>query len=259
MEIIFRVWYDIVDYIFSEKDFIMTEANNKRKFYLSSILLLALTVILGRIVSACHSITATDIAYADWVPGLLGWISELIPAVRTAAGFAAIAAAVFFADKKCTGNVVLIASAAAFLDYAARFVIDLLSSALIGTELLAAVWLLLQFVYEVIFIVLSWIVCGIFKKKFDASETEFSKRKYSGIRAVRLSILLLTASRVALEIYYLVDFLLAYADVTNAEVASIIGQFLKCIVIYGGIPLLVNELVYPVFAIFAGNKAETEE
>jgi hypothetical protein len=48
-------------------------------------------------------------------------------------------------------------------------------------------------------------------------------------------------SRLALEVWYLIDFLLAHTDITAGETASIVGTFLKVIVIYGGIAVLIGE------------------
>ena len=49
------------------------------------------------------------------------------------------------------------------------------------------------------------------------------------------SVVYLLGSRILLEVYYLVDFLTTYSDVTAAEVSSIVGQFLYTAVLYGGV------------------------
>ena len=239
---------------FPKRIYVMNEVKKKSRFYLTTILLLMVTVIAGRVVSALHTVTATDIAYADWVPSVFGWLGEIIPALRTAAGFCAIAAAVYYTERKYASGAVIITAAAAFLDYAARFFIDLLSSSLIGTELLAAVWLLLQFVYELIFIVLALLLCMMLKKKYDAAQTEIIRGKYSCAWAARWSVILVTISRILLEVYYFVDFVTSYSNITNTEIASIIGQFLKCLVIYGGIPLIFSEVLNPLYANILGHK-----
>jgi len=54
-------------------------------------------------------------------------------------------------------------------------------------------------------------------------------------RAVTQAVVYQLGARILLEIYYLVDFLTTYSDVTAAEVSSIVGQFLYTAVLYGGV------------------------
>jgi len=230
----------------------MNQTKNKSRLYLTTLLLLLLTVVLGRLVSYFTSVTATDIAYADWVPPLLGWLGEIITASRTVIGFSAAAAAVFYLNRSSALTVSAISAAAAFLDCLARFLIDMISSSLTGLELLAVIWLLLQFAYEVIFIALAYLIAVIIKGRFDRAETARTREKNSSSAALRLSLLLVMLSKAALEVFYMVDFLTSYTNITSAETASIIGQFVRIAVIYGGLSIALGELLHPIHTSILG-------
>lgn len=235
----------------------MTETKNKSRLYLTTFLLLLLTVVLGRLVSYFTSVTATDIAYSDWVPSLLGWLGEILSAARTVIGFSSVAAAGFCLNRSAALTTAAIASAAAFIDCLARFLIDILSSSLTGMELLAVIWLLLQFVYEVIFIALAYIIAGIIKGRYDRAESARAREKNSSSAALRFSLILVMLSKAVLEICYLVDFLMNYSNITSAETASIIGQFIRIAVIYGGLSIAMGELIHPVHtSILTGGQDE---
>ena len=218
-----------------------SSAKNNTRFCLITASLLVLTVVLGRIISVFQSVSATDIAYADWVSNLMAYIGELIVCARAVLSYTAAACAVYYLNRSAAVCAVLLAAGAALLDYAARFLIDLLSSSLTGMEILALIWLLLQLLYELIFLALAVLIAVMMKKKADTSASPYTARKYTVIRAIRCAVLLLLLSHIALEAYYLVDFLLTYTGITNTEIASIIGQFLKILVIYGGGALLLAE------------------
>ena len=236
----------------------MTQTKNKSRLYPTTFLLLLLTVVLGRLVSYFTSVTATDIAYSDWVSSLLGWIGEILSASRTVIGFSAVAAAVFYADRSAALTSAAIASAAAFIDCLARFLLDLLSSSLTGMELLAVIWLLLQFVYEVIFIALAYFIAVIIKNRYSRAETAHTREKNSSSAALRLSLILVMLSKAVLEVCYLVDFLMSYTNITTTEKASIIGQFVRIAVIYGGLSIAVGELFHPLHISLLGGGQHEE-
>lgn len=235
--------------------------NYKSKFCLLTVLLLLAAVILGRLSSYFQSVSATDIAYADWVSDLMAYLGEVIVSARTVVSFSAIACAAYYLDKSALTQSIIFASAAALLDYAARFLIDCISGALDGAETLALVWLLLQYAYEMIFIALAVMIVLMMKKKALAAETRRTAEKFSCIRAIRYALILVMLSHVALEAYYLVDFLLSYTGITNTEIASMVGQFLKIFVIYGGIALIFAEGMHAwyVKALFAPAETAASE
>lgn len=231
----------------------------KSKFCLLTVLFLLGTIVLGRLSSYFQTISATDIAYADWVSDLMSYIGEIIVTLRTVISFSAVSYAAYYLDKSSLRWSVAFSAGAAFLDYAARFLIDYLSGSLNGTEMLALIWLLLQYVYELIFIVLAVLIILMMKRKAQSAENRRTAEKFSCIHAIRYALLLVMLSHVALEAYYLVDFLLSYTNITNTEIASIIGQFLKIFVIYGSIALLFAEGMYTCFKKLIGTyTAQTE-
>lgn len=222
--------------------------NAKQKFFCFTVTTLALLVVLGRVTSYFNTISATDVAVSDWVTTLLTYLGEILTAARTVVSFSAIAVAAYVLDKKSLVFSTVYVFAFALLDYAARFLIDFVNGAITGVETMAIIWLLLQFAYEGIFIILAVLIVNMMKAKLDNAETPRRAAKFSCIRAVRWSLFAVCLSRVALEVYFLVDFLLTYTNITNTETASIIGQFLKIIVIYGGISFMLAEGMQSVYA-----------
>jgi len=207
-------------------------------FRITVIVMLAL-VVLGRGVTCLHTVTATNIAFAGWVSSVLSYLAELLVCARTVAAIAGVTYAVY---RNCGGGKFFAAAAgAALLDYAARFVIDFSTSAIAGAELLAASWLILQFLFEMLFIVLAYVIAGTMRKKLAAAETRHQAERYTVNRACTVSLLLVMISRLAMEVWYLIDFMIVYTDITAAETAAIVGSFLKVIVIYGGAAVLFGE------------------
>lgn len=207
-------------------------------FRITVLAMLAL-VVLGRGVSYFHTIAATDIAYAAWIPSALSYLAELLVCARTVAAIAGITYAVYCRQRG--GKFLCAAAGVALIDYAARFLIDFVTSAIVGAEILAASWLLLQFLFEMLFVALSYVVAGAMRKKLTAAETRRQAEKYTVNRSCTASLLLVMLSRLALEVWYLIDFMIAYTDITATETASIVGAFLKVIVIYGGAAVLLGE------------------
>lgn len=216
--------------------------NAIKKFFCLCAVLLIILVAAGRLTSYFRSITETDIAYDSWITTLLVYLGEIITACRTVVSFSAIAFSAYYLQKRKAFVIsIVFAMSAAFLDYAARFLIDLMGGAIAGAELFTAIWLLLQIAYEWIFIALAAVIINSMKKRSATAETKRTASKYTVNRASAYSLLLVLASHIVLEGYYLADFLLTYTGITNTEIASIIGSFLKIIVIYGGISLILSE------------------
>lgn len=218
----------------------MNPTKKQNCFLITFTAMLALAV-LGRGVSWFHTVTANDIAYAAWIPTMLSYLSEILVCARVTIAIAGITFALYRGTG--AGKFLFAATLAALLDYGARFVIDYATSAIVDMEAVAAIWLTLQFLFEMLFVVFSYVVAASMKKKFHATLKKSPRQaeKYSVNRATTVSLLLVMLSRIALEVWYLVDFLLTYSDITATETASIVGAFLKVIVIYGGVALLLGE------------------
>lgn len=197
-------------------------------------------VLIGRGISYFYTVAANDIAFASWVSSALSYISEIIVCARTVAAIAVIVFAVYYNCGK--GRFFVSAAACAFVDYLARFFIDLVTNAISGAELLAACWLLMQFLFELLLFALSLFIAETMRKKQNSAKTVRQTEKYTVNRACTASVLAVGVSKLILEVWYLVDFMLAYTDITSTETASIVGSFLKIIVIYGGVAALFGEL-----------------
>ncbi len=206
-----------------------------------TVLLMLVLALLGRGVSYVNTAASTDITYAAWIPAALSYLGELIVCARTVLGIAGITFAMYFFGKPAALRFLAGTAGAALIDYAARFGIDLVTKAIAEVELLAASWLFMQFLYEMLFVVLSYVVAGAMKAKMERTDVRRQAEKYSVNRACTVSLLLVMLSRIVLEAWYIVDFLLTYTNITATETAAMVGAVLKVVVIYGGAAVLLGE------------------
>ena len=222
------------------------DAGNQKKDsgLLILFVVLLLLVVLGRALSYLYSVSFTDIAYPGWVSSLASYLAEIVVAVRVAVGFAAVVHAVY--RNRQIGGTLACVLTASLIDYLARCLIDALSGA-VSSAVFALIWVGTQFLYEAVFTVLAFLIAVLVKRKWDAAETPRAKAKYSERRAAAYAVLLYLVSRLVLEVWYLVDFLTSYTNITNAEIASIVGSFLKILVIYGGIAWLAASISMNLF------------
>ncbi len=199
---------------------------------------LLLLAAAGRAVSYFAAAAASDIAFPMWLASLAEYGAELIAALRFAVGLGALTA---FACRD--GNLAPIFSvclAAAFVDYAARFAIDTLSGNLGDYGVVAVFWLLGEFLYEAVFNAAGLWVILAFRKRFRAADSPRSRAKAAPLAAAAYSVLPYAVSRVLLEVWYLIDFLLTYSGVTSTEIASIVGSFLRILAIYGAFGVIAS-------------------
>ena len=200
---------------------------------MTALVLLVLTM-LCRGMGYIYSTMATDIAYGDVTVSIMGILVEGLTILRTVAGYCGILYAMWRWERdgdvryRCGGAVTLTVLLCDGMDCFSRYLVDSATSSITDMEVVAALWLSLQFVYSTVLVVLVWCT-GIFLFHPAAG------KERGGIgRAVTQSVVYLLGTRIVLEIYYLVDFLTTYTDVTAVEVSSIVGQFLYTAVLYGG-------------------------
>ncbi len=214
----------------------------KKRLYTTTVVLSVMLIIVSRASAYLCSVSATDIAYPKLVYDILSYLTEITSCARVVLGYAAITYCVYRFGKSETYASVGISVIAALIDYLARFAIDAVNGALSGIAAFSLIWLFIQFLYESVFIALALLSAIFMKKKRDASSTSIQAAKYSETRALSFSALLVMLSKIALEVIYLYDFLTTYSNITNTEIASIVGQFLRIAVIYGAIALLFCEI-----------------
>lgn len=225
----------------------MEKKNNTRLFV--SVLIWSLALILaGRITTHFTSLAATDIAIPEWVSFVSGLIAELIVCARIVVGYSGLAQCAYHPAVTAEGKrrtalpgmltLVLVLS---FIDYMARFVIDFASGSILGSEMLAVIWLLLQFLYEGVFIVMSMLLILLRANRYRTAETARTRTHFSPVSAVRVSVLLTLLSRLILEAVSIIQFVMTYTGITSAEVASMFGSVIRIIVIYGGGALILAE------------------
>ncbi|MBQ4350227.1 MAG: hypothetical protein II768_03135 [Clostridia bacterium] len=199
---------------------------------------LLLLAAAGRTVSYLSAAAASDIACPAWLASLADYGAELIAALRVAVSLGALAAFAY-QGRRMTLPVIL-CLLAAFLDYAARYVIDAVSGNLGDYGTIAVLWLLGEFLYEAVFLFAGlWVILAV-RKRYRAAENPRKRAKYTALRAAAYAVLPYAVSRILAEIWYLVDFLLTYSGVTSTEIASIVGSFLRIAVIYGAFGMLAS-------------------
>ena len=200
---------------------------------MTALVLLVLTV-LCRGMGYIYSTMATDIAYSEVTVSIMGILVEGLTILRTAAGYCGILYAMWRWERdgdvryRCGGVVTLTVLLCDGIDCFSRYLVDSATSSITDMEVMAMLWLTLQFCYSTIMVVLVWCT-----GKFLFHPSAGKSRSSIG-RAVTQAVLYQLAARILLEVYYLADFLMAYSDVTAAEVSSIVGQFLYTAVLYGG-------------------------
>ena len=213
----------------------MSTKTKKNSSLLFAAVVLFSIVVLSRIVGIFYSITATDIMYADWVPSILNYVTEFLGAFYVAAAYCLIVYSIY--NGRLKGAVITVLSVT-LVDFSARFMIDLINGSIAGMERFAFIWLVLQLVYELVFMALSFIIGRMMYTKYLQTAGKVSSSRFSSDRAVMYSVLLYMASRLFSEILYLIDFLTTYTNITNTEIASIVGSFMTILVVYGAAALV---------------------
>ena len=204
----------------------------KTRFLVSAALISVVLIAAARVSTYICTLSSTDIAYPEWVEILTSYLAETLSALRLSASFAAICFGIYYRIGAASATV--LASLFSLADFSMRFLIDLSTGAITGSESVALIWLGINFGYEFVFIMLSYFAARILKLKFDGAEDVRRKKKFTINRALLVSVGLYLLARVISELFYLVDFLLSYVNITNTEIASMVGSFLKIFIIYGG-------------------------
>lgn len=215
------------------------------KFFMTYFVTILILIVAGRAMSYLCTLSSTNIAFPAWVEPLSSYLATIIDSIRRSISYSAVVFAVF-AYKNSSRTLVSV-SLLTLLDFAVRYLIDLLTSAIEGTELLTAIWLGTNYIYELVFIILAFIVARIIKMKHDSTDNTRKKRRYSVENAAIIASVMYCISRVVSELLYLIDFLVSYVDITNTEIASIVGSFLEIFVIYGGVSCIAAYIVLPIF------------
>ena len=114
------------------------------RFFLTYFIIILTLIAAGRAVSYLCTLSSTNIAFPEWVESVTSYLSEILDAARRAVSYCAIVCAAFCGfGVRTTVSVSLLT----LLDFASRFVIDLVTSAVSGTEVVALIWLGANFLY----------------------------------------------------------------------------------------------------------------
>ncbi|MBE6569838.1 MAG: hypothetical protein E7658_06450 [Ruminococcaceae bacterium] len=224
-----------------------TETKSFRSFgWMVVILLLGITAVC-RVLNCFYSITATDILYDAWVSTAIGYVLDFLSGLRYVMSFGAVLYAQWKWGLSAGNGMFVIGALCSFADMGSRFAIDFFSASIRGLEMVALLWLLLQFAYELVTLALCWITGRIFIQKRKMSDSVRKQRKYSMENAFRLSLLYVLILRLGLWLYDVIDFLRTYDQVQNYEYASMAGQLALVFVLYGGAAYLFAELTQWLF------------
>ena len=215
------------------------------RFVFTYFAIILILIVSARAASYLCTLSSTDIAYPEWVETVTSYLSEILDAVRRAVSYTAIVCAVYFG---CGTKTTISVSLLTLADLAVRFFIDYFGSAISGTEIVAILWLGADFVYELIFMILTCILSRIVHLKSTTEDNPRKAKRYTSEKALLYSVILYCVSRLAFEVIYLIDFLVSYVNITNTEIASIVGSFLKIFVIYGGISYIAAYVILPMLS-----------
>ncbi len=207
-----------------------------RLTYLPLVMLALLVLsVLCRGMGYIYSTMATDIAYSDLTVSIMGILVEGLTILRTVTGYCAILYAMYRWERdcpvryRCGGLITAAVLVCDLLDCFSRYLVDRATSSITDMEVMAVLWLAMQFCYSMILVILCWCTGSILFRPSSARPGRTPER------VLTQSVLYLLGSRLILEIIYLLDFLTAYSGITASEISSIIGQFLYTLVLYGGI------------------------
>ncbi len=210
----------------------MTEKKSASYLPLVAGALLLLTL-LCRGMGYIYSTIATDLAYSELTVSIMGILVEMLTILRTITGFGAVLFAMARWDSdtpvkyRCGTSVFVLVLCMDALDYFSRYLVDSAMGSIVNMEKAAALWLVLQFVYSTLLITLCW---GTGALLFHPK----TGKPKSLDRVLTQSVLYLTVSRLLLELYYILDFVTTYADITFSEKSAMVGQVLYTLVLYGG-------------------------
>ncbi len=220
------------------------------------LLLLSLAAASRALAYGC-TVVSTDIAYPAWVEGVLSYAVDIFEAVRIALIFVSVSFAVF--GGRNVASTVAAGLVSSFADYAARFFIDYFTGAIADSVNFALVWVGLNFALEAVFVVLAYILARILlaKRSERATAAEYvwrRNRKITWGTASLCSIGIYLGARILGEVYYLIDFLTSYVNITSGEIASIVSAFLRIVIVWGGVPVIVKLICGSVLPENAGKK-----
>jgi len=225
---------------------------NKRISYVWYALALVLIIAAGRVTMTVYNNVSVDISYAPWFANLFQYAADGLNGAKIALGFGAVAYAVHHVSKKAGTITMFLYLGGLLLENAARFLIDYFSSGLAYYGIpLTLMALGSRFLYEAIFVLAAWLIARIFLKRANSAAEDEKTAKtgkksfFSGENSTVLAILLLMAAQIVGEIGYLAEHISIYGELTAEDLSVCIGSFLYIIVMYGGIPLLCKEWVFP--------------
>lgn len=213
----------------------MSEGKKRLSYGLYAALLL-LVIGAGRVSMTVYNNVSVDIAYAPWFADVFQYATDILNGAKIALMVGAIAYSTHFISKKSGNVTMLFALGGLFVENAARFVIDWVSSsvAYYGVPLIL-ISLFSRFLYEGLLVLAAWGIARL-----------FLKRSWKAVSSARLSVVLFMAAQLVGEIRYLAEHLSLYGGMTSQEIAVCVGSFLNIVVMYGGIPLLLCEAVFRV-------------
>jgi len=195
-------------------------------------LFLLLLTVLGRGMGYIYSTMATDIAYSDLAVEIVGILVEVLTILRTAGGYCAILYAMYRWEKsdtryRCGWAVMLTVLVCDAMDCLSRYLVDKATSSITDLEIMAVLWLTLQFCYSTVLVLVCWCT-GLFLFHPAGGKEPAGLEK-----AVTVSVFWLFGTRLVLEIFYIIEFFVTYTNPTGTEIASMIGQILYTIILYG--------------------------
>lgn len=230
-------------------------ARLKSRAVLLTAVALTTLALLSRGAYSLYSASAVDIAVPDFVEVLFSYLSDALVSLRIALSLTFICCAVYSAHNAEIKSVkpktaVVTACVCSLVDYAARFLIDLFSSAISGNEITALIWLALNYALEIILFLIAYAVSVMMSVRMSESDSVMKKRRYSVSRALLILAAVYSSVYILSEIYYCVDFFLSYVNITGAEYASVVASFLRIIVLRFGLVAV----MCPVFTGFYSRK-----
>ncbi len=213
----------------------------KKRFLIRFTLVLLCTTIAGRLLGLLYGESATNVLYADWVSVVLGYVEDLLGCLRTTYLFCAVVYGYWTFGLSFSNRHILLSGALILVDMLSRLTVDLLQNNIEELVTVAVIWLALQMAYELVLCILAWITAQLVLHLRQTSPHPRAKDRYTLPAALRFSLFWQLIARFAMEVCNIFSFTSTYADITTAEISSMVGYLLYAVILYGGVAFLAEE------------------
>lgn len=216
------------------------KTENKRAFYLKSLLFMLIPAIIARILSLLYSECATDITVLPIVTKALNYGAIAFTCVMVGAAYASITAAIYRYSGTAGIGILIMFSLVFFGDCLIRFFSDYIGGELRYREILAIITLLTEFFAQAAMAMCAWMISVAIHHLYKLKPAKLYSLTYASLAALAVQF----AVPFFRWIFTVLDFLNDVEWIpTSAEIGSILEEGAVIIVCYAGVTWLISRIV----------------